>query len=243
MKKIFYLLMLGATSLPLAAQMLSNGNMIAGATNSNVILDASTAFSNEAGAGPNVGKGIVIPSVNLVNFEFDLSLADGFTFPTYFDGMIVYNSTPGTTLTTGNRSSTATIVAPGYYYFYNPNGSTNGNVTGGVWRAMGGDSRVNIANTETVTSTLINNSQVYARRGQFTANGTSTAPTAYTGAVTIPTTGSLYRITIFQAGTNNVYANGVYSYDKATGNLITGSPSISVVYPSGNYDYIVEYTK
>ncbi|KMQ67907.1 hypothetical protein ACM39_11250 [Chryseobacterium sp. FH2] len=243
MKKILYLIILGASGLSLNAQVLSNFPVNPGLNNSNVMFDGSTSFSAEAGAGPNVGKGVVIPSVDLVNFEFDLTYADGFTFPTYFDGMIVYNRANGTTLTAGNRSSTATAVTPGYYFFYNPNGAANGAVQQGVWRPLGGDPKVNIANTETTTNTLINNSQVYARRGQFTVNGTSTAPTSYTGAVTIPGAGSLYRITIFQPGTNNVYANGVYSYDKATGNLITGSPSISVVYPNGTYDYIVEYTK
>jgi hypothetical protein len=64
---------------------------------------------------------------------------------------------------------------------------------------------------------------VYAIKGSFNANGTSTAPTSYTNAVIIPSTGSLYSITIYQAGTNNVYANSVYSYDKTTGNFITGS--------------------
>ncbi|WP_294243708.1 shufflon system plasmid conjugative transfer pilus tip adhesin PilV [uncultured Chryseobacterium sp.] len=107
-------------------------------TNSNVILDGSTSFSTEAGAGPNVGKGIIIPSVNLVNFEFDLTLADGSTFPTYFDGMIVYNNATGNTLTTGNRPSSSLAVTPGYYYFSNPNGASNGNITGGQWKAMGG---------------------------------------------------------------------------------------------------------
>ncbi|WP_449401115.1 hypothetical protein [Chryseobacterium wanjuense] len=60
----------------------------------------------------NVGKGIVVPSVDLVNFEFDTSLADGITFPTWFDGMVVYNNATGTTLTAGQRSSTATPVTP-----------------------------------------------------------------------------------------------------------------------------------
>jgi hypothetical protein len=244
MKKIFYLLIFGETSLPLTAQVLANGNVInGGITNSNVFFDASTTFSSEAGSGANVGKGLVIPSVDLVNFEFDLTLADGFTFPTYFDGMIVYNNATGTTLTAGQRSSTATAVTPGFYYFYNPNGGTNQTVQPGVWRPLGGDPRFNVTNAETTTNTLVNGNQVYAKRGQFVASGTSTAPTSYTNAVIIPTTGSLYRITIFQAGTNNVYDNSVYSYDKTTGNFITGSPSMSVVYPNGTYDYTVEYTK
>ena len=122
------------------AQIGVNGTPVSIITNSNVFLDASSTFSSEAGAGPNIGKGIILPSVDLVNFAFDLSLADGFTFPTYFDGMVVYNNATGTTLTSGNRSSLATPVAPGYYYFSNPNGATNSSVTGGEWKPLGGTS-------------------------------------------------------------------------------------------------------
>lgn len=209
--------------------------------NSNVGIDLSSSFSTEAGAGPYQGKGLVIPSVDLVNFQFDTALADGVTFPTWFDGMIVYNNATGTTLTAGQRSSTATAVTPGYYYFYNPNGASNSAVQPGVWRPLGGDPRVNVATTETRTNTSINNAQVYAIKGTFTASGTSTAvnipsPTGMTG---------MYSITIYKAGTNTVYDRSLYSYTLGTGagNAITGSPSMSVVYPNGTYDYVLEYLK
>lgn len=247
MKKLIYSIIFGALGVTANAQVLSNFPVNPAITNSNVIFDASTSFSNEAGAGPNVGKGIIIPSVDLVNFEFDLTYADGFTFPTYFDGMLVYNNATGTTLTAGNRSSTATPVTPGYYYFYNPNGATNGAVQPGVWRPLGGgDPRFNVTTAETATNTLVNGNQVYAKKGTFTVSGTSTAPTSYApAAITIPAsaTAGVYRVTVFRAGSGSVYANEVYSYDITNGNLITGSPSMSVVYPAGTYDYIVEYTK
>lgn len=243
MKKILYLIILsGAAGLSLNAQILTNFPANPAVNNSNVMIDGSTSFSSEAGAGPNVGKGIVIPSVNLVNFEFDLSLADGFTFPTYFDGMLVYNSSTGTTLTAGNRSSTATPVIPGYYYFYNPNGNANGNVTAGIWRPLGGgNAKFDVTTAETATNTLVNNSQVYAIKGTFTATGSSTA-------VNIPSPSgmtALYGITIYKAGGSTVYDRSLYSYTIATtaGNAITGSPSMSVVYPAGTYDYVIEYLK
>ena len=136
MKKI---VILTAAFIAIAAksQILTNSIPVPSITNSSVILDASTNYSAEAGESNNKHKGIVVPSVDLINFEFDLSQANGVTFRTYFDGMIVYNRSTGTTLTTGNRSSTATAVSPGYYYFYNPNGAVNGNVKGGEWRPMG----------------------------------------------------------------------------------------------------------
>ena len=135
MKKIFLILLIFTGIANLNAQVNTNFPTSPLITNSNVMLDGSS-FSE---AGPYVGKGIIIPSVDLVNFQFDLTLADGFTFPTYFDGMLVYNNATGTTLTTGNRSSTATAVTPGFYYFFNPNGATNGNVTAGVWKSLDGD--------------------------------------------------------------------------------------------------------
>lgn len=128
-----------ATSL-LKAQVQINGGLTFGISNSNVMIDGSAGFSSQSGAGPYSGKGIIIPSVDLVNFQFNLTLAGGATFPTWFDGMIVYNNATGTTLTTGNRSSTAIVVTPGFYYFYNPNGASAGNVTGGQWKPIGGNS-------------------------------------------------------------------------------------------------------
>ncbi|PWN70400.1 hypothetical protein C1631_010525 [Chryseobacterium phosphatilyticum] len=246
MKNIFKLLAIVAFGSLVNAQVsLNNGSQNAAINNSNVGIDLSSAFSTEAGAGPNVGKGIVVPSVDLVNFQFDTSLADGSTFPTWFDGMVVYNKSTGTTLTTGQRSSTATDVSPGFYYYYNPTGATASAVQPGVWRPLGGNAnagKVNILPAETITNTSVNGNQVYARRGTFTTNGSSTAPTAYSNQIAVAAPGSLYRITIYQSGTNNVYSNSVYSY-AADGTFVTGSPSMSVVYPSGTYNYTVEYTK
>jgi len=208
---------------------------------SNVAIDLSGSFSNEAGAGPYQGKGVIIPSVDLVNFEFNITLADGVTFPTWFDGMIVYNNASGTTLTTGQRSSTPTVVTPGFYYFYNPTGSSTSSVQPGVWRVVGADTRVNIVDAETRTNTLINNSQVYTIRGTFTASGNSTA-------VNIPSpTGmtALYSITIYGTNTGMVYSRSLYSYTIGTtvGNAITGAPNMSTIYPAGTYNYVMEYIK
>ncbi|WP_353078265.1 hypothetical protein [Flavobacterium sp.] len=150
MKKIFLLFSIMISFTSIAQITVNGGTPISTITNSNVFLDASSSFSTEAGAAPNTGKGIVLPSVDLVNFAFDLTLADGFTFPTYFDGMVVYNNATGTTLTTGNRSSVATSVTPGYYYFSNPNGANNGNVLSGVWKPLGG---VSITGTSPIALT------------------------------------------------------------------------------------------
>ena len=218
--------------------------------NSNAFLDASTTFSSEAGANPFVGKGIVIPSVDLVNFEFDLSLADGITFPTFFDGMIVYNNATGSTSILGNRSSTATDVAPGFYYFSNPTGSTTYGSTGdniiataaGIWTALGSGNVKNYTTTPIKTNTLIEGAQVWAVKGSFVATGTSalvsvTMPTGMTG---------YYKMTTYQGG--KTFRSDISEFKMTTtvlniDNVVTGNGLFSEVYPLGTYEYTLEYFK
>ena len=126
-----------------------------GIESSNVFIDAS-GFDAKIIGNNFTGKGLVVPSVNLVEFEFtDVTnyIADGITFPTFYDGMIVYNNTTGTTTTNGVRSSTAMPVVPGFYYFYNPEGfdiyqyygDAQMAVAAGVWKPLGGTSVTNFS--------------------------------------------------------------------------------------------------
>jgi len=248
MKKFsLYIVLLASLSLTkVSAQVNSNQVIQNNVADSNAFLDASTNFNTSASSSNSIGKGLVYPNTDLSLFRFDTAAADGITFPSYFDGMLVYNTATGATADPLLTTQT-TGLQPGFYYFSNPNGAANGSVTAGRWLPVGGDPKFNVTNAETTTNTLVAGKQVYAKKGTFNVSGTSTAPTSYSNPVIIPATGSLYRITIFQPGTGSVYDNSVYSYDKATGNFITGSPSMSVVYPviAGGvpYDYIVEYTK
>lgn len=83
--------------------------------NESAFLDASAnLFSNST----NNGKGLVFPRVDLTTFQFK-SNNSGTFFPTGYDGMIVYNTTSGTTLT-DNSGVGGQTVAPGFYYFSNP---------------------------------------------------------------------------------------------------------------------------
>lgn len=118
-------------------QILTNSLPAPAISQSNAFLDASSNFSSIAGESNNLHKGIVFPDVNLTTFEFENIIADGITLPSYYDGMIVYNTATGNTLTTGVNPNVSSTVVPGFYYFSNPNGATNGNVTGGVWKALG----------------------------------------------------------------------------------------------------------
>lgn len=228
------------------SQIATNQATVATITDENPFLDASSNFDQSANSSNTVGKGLVYPRTNLTNWVFKTDTVDGINFPTGFDGMIVYNTGSGNTLTGTDNPSVASAVVPGFYYFSNP--IVAGTVTGsaavatGRWLPLGADPKVNIGTAETLTNTSVNGNAIYAKRGTFVINS-STTPTSITNAAVIPTAGSLYRITIYQSGTNNVYANSVYSYNNATGSFVTGSPSMSVVYPNGTYNYTIEYTK
>ncbi|MGL6126314.1 hypothetical protein BBI01_10950 [Chryseobacterium artocarpi] len=228
------------------AQLRANNAISTNIAGQSAFLDASAnGFSN----GANNGKGLAFPRTDLTVFTFATATTSNFNFPTAYDGMIVYNTKAGSTPTTGSGVGSQT-VAPGFYYFSNPTGgATNSYATStGQWIAVGASPKVTIGTNEVATNTLINVSagvdkQVYAIKGSFTTTGTSTS-------VTIPSPSgmtSLYGITIYKVnGTGNkvVYSRDLYSYNiGATNNAVTGSPSMSVVYPADTYDYVLEYIK
>lgn len=222
------------------AQILTSTIPAAGVPQSNAFFDASTAHSSIAGENNNKHKGFVFPDVDLTSFQFENVIADGATFPSYYDGMIVYNSATGTTLTTGINPSTSTAVTPGFYYFSNPNGAANGNVTSGVWKPLGGnvDSK-DITSTEVALDTKIDGAQLYAIKGTFVANGTSAKvtinkPTGMTG---------YYNILIYKDG--KTFRNQIVSFDTnaSSDNVVTGNGFMTEVYPAGIYSYVLEYFK
>ncbi|WP_284463598.1 hypothetical protein [Chryseobacterium sp.] len=232
------LLLAGASA---NAQILTNSNVVTSLTGTNYFLDASNF---EGLANKSNGRGMGFPRTNLTTFQFNTSPMDNDVTLSNFDGMVVYNSATGNTLT---GQGVVTAVIPGFYYFSNP--GNPGNITNGRWVPVGGGSpKVTIGTSETTTNTIINVSpgvdkQVYAIKGSFTTNGTSTT-------VNIPSPSgmtSLYGITIYKTtGTGNkvVYSRDLYSYNLGTtANAVTGSPSISVVYPADTYDYVLEYIR
>jgi len=91
------------------------------------------------GYGNNEAKGLVFPSTDLTQWEFK---TDGFgaVFPTAFDGMIVYNTVAGQTGVTPATQGIQVTVAPGFYYFSNPDGALGSNsVATGQWKPLGGN--------------------------------------------------------------------------------------------------------
>lgn len=224
------------------AQILTNSVPSANIPQSNAFLDASTSYSSVAGENNNKHKGLVFPDVNLTTFQFENVIADGATFPSYYDGMIVYNTATGNTSTTGTNPSTSSPVTPGFYYFSNPNGVTNANVAGGTWKPLGSGASgavKDISATEVVLDIKIDGAQLYAIKGSFTTDGVSAAVT-----ITKPTgmTG-YYSLTTYKDG--KTFRNQIISFDTVatTGNVVTGSGFMTEVYPAGTYNYVLEYFK
>lgn len=108
--------------------------------NSNVFIDASSYYDAQ-NVGNNIGKGLVFPQVDLTTFEFDTATPDGaLTLPTFYDGMVVYNTATGTTITNAAKGGQQVGVEPGFYYFYNPEGRANQSVEAGKWIRLGSGS-------------------------------------------------------------------------------------------------------
>lgn len=234
MKNIF-ITMLAVASVSLSAQLRNNTTPSNGSINTNTaFLDASSSVAWNG--SNNNGKGLVFPRTDLVAMTALAAPVNGIatSYPTRLDGMIVYNTATGT----AGTGTAGVSVVPGFYYYDNKSATLNG----GTWKPFTSapvNPKLNILTTETITNTLVNSAQVYAIKGQFTASGTTTA-------VNIPAPAgitAMYAITIYKAGTNTVYDRSLYSYDTTSGNAITGSPNMSVVYPNGTYDYVLEYLK
>lgn len=231
-KKISALVLL-ALGIISNAQIKTNNTTSATIGGESVFLDASSFPATN-----NLGKGLSVPRTNLTTFTFVTPVTNPLKFPTAYDGMIVYNSVAGTTPATGSGIGGQT-VGIGFYYFSNPTPTPAFSSASGQWLPLGSATKENILLTETVTNRQVNNAQIYGIKGTFAANGTTTA-------VTIPAPAgitAMYGITIYKAGTNTVYSRELYSYDTSTGAAVTGSPSMSVVYPNGTYDYVLEYLK
>ena len=100
-------------------------------TNSPAFVDASSNLL--ANNNQSWGKGLVFPRVDLSVFTLP-SITGGYgkatNFPTYLDGMIVYNTKTGGVAGVGSTEGTLT---PGFWYYDNKSSSE----TGGTWKQLG----------------------------------------------------------------------------------------------------------
>jgi len=133
------------------AQVKSNGTIANSISLQNPFFDASTNFNSTT----NLGKGLVFPRTNLTNYTFKVTSLDGFTFPTAFDGMLVYNIGTGNTI---SGQGVVTAVTPGFYYFSNPTGTTS--INSGKWVRISDKS-------DLATAVIVNNGSALATGGQI----------------------------------------------------------------------------
>ena len=208
----------------------------------NAFLDASGYSSN---VGVSVAKGLIFPQVDLTQFRFKINAVDEDRFPTVFDGMIVYNTTPGT-----NNDPALTDhaeVEEGFYYFYNPQGKTllSGGSTpaiairGGKWIPLGSGGSATIKTSETRLG-KVGTDQLYGIKGSFTVNATDGAKVV----INFPSgLSSIYSIKIYDSATKKLVASSLSSYDVANNKAVTGMGNMSIPLPVATYDYVLEYFK
>jgi len=252
MKKIISISVILLFVTSVNSQILTNSVPANAILGSNAFLDASSNYSSISGEVNSNHKGLVFPDVNLATFQFENIIADGATFPSYYDGMVVYNTTNGNTLNGVNSPSLSVAVTPGFYYFSNPNGAVNSNVTSGQWMSLGNNASKNITATSIATSITIDGAPVYAIKGTFITDGTTAITTI------VPPTGitGVYRITIYKtevsadsATAGNLItrklASEVYDFNLSlqVNNVVTGKNPFTEVYPAGTYNYTLEYFK
>ncbi len=128
---IFLAALTGFGLLPLQAQVrIANvANNIA-VTNSPAFIDASS--NTTINSSPNVGKGLIFPRLDLSAMSSFPGVTAGIpnSFPTRFDGMIVYNTATSGTAGVGSTSGT---LSPGFWFYENKSATNNG----GTWKPMG----------------------------------------------------------------------------------------------------------
>lgn len=255
MKNLYIVCVLLTSGIMMQAQIrISNNATVLAAANSSAFIDASS--NPTYNTSTNAGKGLLFPAVDLstfTNFGIAGVPGGGNNYPTFYDGMIVYNTNVGGKV--GNGASTAGStegkLTRGYWYYDNPVVSgQNRTLTSGTWKPLASkedNSKVIInSNVENTTNLVLDGSPVYAYKGKFNMAAGSTAKVDLQLPDSIKEEAEgLYRITIYQqvGDKKKYYANGVYSLDVSTGLAVTGSPGISSRYPNGTYEYVIEYLK
>ncbi|GEN78096.1 hypothetical protein [Chryseobacterium hagamense] len=118
-------------------------------TNSPAFIDASS--NTTVNGSSNVGKGLIFPRVDLSAMTAFPGVTAGIpnSFPTRFDGMIVYNTASSGTAGVGSTQGTLT---PGYWYYENKTSSN----TGGTWKPVS-TAAAGVANTASNGLTLSGN--------------------------------------------------------------------------------------
>jgi hypothetical protein len=155
MKNIILTLLFVVMSLSINSQILQTEASTTAGSSSMAFIDGSSAFNYNAFNG--AGKGILFPSTDLTNINaadvFDSGTVGTSTYnPNYYDGLVVYNTGTGSVI--GEMGTGSPDVAPGFYYYANPNRTA---WDGGTWTPLGGGATNTPTPTfEGVTETDVN---------------------------------------------------------------------------------------
>lgn len=194
-------------------------------TSENPFMDLSEySVGAPLGYGINEGKGLVFPSTDLTQWTFNTTFL-GTIFPTYFDGMIIYNTGTGATLTGTNNPNGSSAVAPGFYYFSNPNWASNFSIDEGRWIPVGGSS----ATVKSKTVEVV-----------VPANPTTATLDLGTSVIAASEVTSFLGAKIYD-NSGNLVMTADSAYNKATNLLTTGNGIMYQVLPAGTYQVVVDY--
>ena len=188
----------------------------------------------------NVGKGLVFPATDLTTFAtFSVGGPAGVptSFPTYFDGMIVYNTA------TGQSSIGNVSVEPGFYYYSNPGQNfPTGNVNAGEWKPLGseGSPKVHITEITATETNLV--TATFLTEKVISITGTADGVTTHIdlGTNVLPTNTVVnFRKAIICDSTGKQVLVATGSYNSATNKFVTGNGMMNYCLPAAN-DYKVE---
>jgi len=211
---------------------------------SSAFIDASsnTTFNGST----NIGKGLLFPQTDLTTFaSFNVTgpLGASTNYPSFFDGMVVYNTA------TGNSSIGSVAVTPGFYYYSNP-GQTfpGGSATAGTWTPLGsgggGGGAVAVDDdTPTDSDLIINSNQEKVVRLTGTANGVSTHIDLGTTTLAANTVSTFRKAVVYDATSGHVILESTGAYDPATNIFVTGNGMMNVLLDTGAYDVELYYTE
>jgi len=210
-----------------------------GAANSSAFIDASSnvGLNNNA----TRGKGILFPRTNLQIFNNFGGAPIGIpnSYPTRYDGLIVYNTATSGVAGAGNTEGT---LSEGYWFYENKTSSTNG----GTWKPLGseGSPKIHITeNTPTETNLVTLDTTV---EKVISITGTADGITTHMdlGTTVLPeNTVVNFRKAIIcdSTGTQVLVATG--SYDSATNKFVTGNGMMNYCLPAAtNYKVELYYT-
>ncbi|MCW3160832.1 autotransporter outer membrane beta-barrel domain-containing protein [Chryseobacterium oryctis] len=149
---------------------IANSNLNIALPGSSAFIDASSNLTYNSTT--NVGKGLLYPRVDLSVFTAFGGVPIGIpgSFPTYYDGFVVYNIKEGGIAGVGTTQGT---LAPGFWYYDNKSGTING----GTWKPLGLSSEgTSITNALSSTANTLTS----------TVNGVSaTAPVVNTNTLSL----------------------------------------------------------